>query len=640
MTAPTAKKEQVNRKLMLIRPIILWQYLGNITQRVGFAHFALILILAASCVVHYWKLEATPKWYSDESNHALWARNISNGNWTIGGRPNTNFAVGFSYGFHLLCNVSFWLFGKNLLAVRFLTATSAVACTLLLYLTIRTLGFKYGALIGAFAWNTHTLSVNFTRWGFSHGLAGTLILASLFFFLKADEQKNIRYLYWSGLAAGIAITMTYWTVPIALVMATGFIVRDYRRGLLATGMLVLPIILLTILGTILWNWAYVWRDILALAATPEIRDAVHSESTLGRTLRALVTGYSNVVGVDMYVTLGVIGLLFIKRLYRKILIVSMVLALSILPVLSGGEYLHTFFYRAITFCPLIFLGFGILCGRTIGFIGTVLSRISKLPAKPIHAIGFCIVALCLSHAYAKQVSYLAAGIRTPIDVFCADKIEDTKAAVLFLKSNHKDGYFTIASPMVAHALEYYAVLPKDVAAFNIGTGDRNKFVVDLSLSKAQFFVVDNLFYVHTLPYDSNCLELAWTIEQHNWPLVYEGGEYRIYENPLISETVDAVNVHFEFRSLKAYRVLASRAMKLNDNRAAIEILQKALKRQPRDVSLLNQLAIAHANNAEYDRALDVLDRALKVSPDDQSLMKARASISRKYQKSLAKGIER
>ncbi len=190
----------LGKKLFQIQGILrnrtsaVYQALADSSRRLQCTY--LIVIVLGSCAIHYWRLSETPRWYGDECNQARWAHSISKGDWTINGRPNTGFVAGLSHTFHLLCNVVYPVLGSWLLAVRFVTATSAIVCTILLYLILKEWGFNYGAFLGPLAWNAHPLSVNFTRWGFPHAVAGCLILASFLFFIRADTRRRYNQLYY------------------------------------------------------------------------------------------------------------------------------------------------------------------------------------------------------------------------------------------------------------------------------------------------------------------------------------------------------------------------------------------------------------------------------------------------------------
>lgn len=570
----------------------------------------LVLIILASCIVHYWKLPSTPRWYGDECNHALWARNISSGDWTIGPRANTSFTGGFSYGFHLLCNASFWLFGKNLLAVRFITATSAVICTLLLYLTLKELGFGIGAYLGAFAWNAHALSVNFSRWGFTHDVAGAFILGAFLFLIKANKHKKYLFVCLASLLIGLSITMTYWLVPLAAALTVILLVRYGRKAILPVIIMAAPVSIFAGLGTIIWGYELVLSDIVRLIGSPEVKDAALGSQGIVQTLNQVFSGYLNVLSVDWYTILGTIGLFFLRKKYYVLLASAIVFSASILPVLSGGEYLHTFFYRAMTFCSLLFVGFGAIFDRVTEVI-RVLFR--KFDARILKGIVIAGVTSCLVLGYAKRVYRCYIGIDTPIDIFCADNVNDTKDVAAFLNdASSKDG-FIIASPMVCHALDSKSVVPKDVASFLAPINTDYHFVHDLSLDKAEFLVVDRLFYTHTLPYDPGCLKLAWTIECQKWPLVWKKGEYRVYRNPK-AQPAKSEDKYYRIGVLEFYKRLAADEIENGRYTAAVSCLQQALFDDPNNVEVMNLLAVSLARQSKFKEAVDWFDRALEISP--------------------------
>ena len=488
------------------------------------------------------------------------------------------------------------------------------------------------ALLGAAAWNTQALAVNFTRWGFSHGVAGTLILATLFCFLKADKKHRTGHLFCAALLMGTAVTMTYWTLPGALVLLIALLWRHRWRGALASIGLAVPMALLVAVAVALWGSEIVRQDIRLMLRGPQMASAAGSTRTLGSAVNALAGGYANALFVDPHAIVGTIGLLCVPGVRNKILVAALVLSLAILPVLSAGDILHNFYYRAMTFCPLLFLGFGAGCGRLIRFLRESLRRLNvRLAAYGSVALA-CVPVGLLLWACGLRIRAIAEGITTPIDVFCVRNIPDSRAALEFLNRDNHPGRFIIASPMIAQGFDGRAVHTAQVARFLTEEDTTGKYIHDLSLKNARYFVVDQLLYAHTLHSSPASLELAWTIEKARWPLVWEKGEYRIYANPDTVSAAAPPKRVFHIGSRNFYIRLAGRRIKAKRYQDAIACLGRVRQIHPGDVEALNMLAVVNAKLSRYRQAVRWVDAALRISPDNTATRRNRDSILRAWRR--------
>ena len=69
------------------------------------------------------------------------------------------------------------------------------------------------------------------------------------------------------------------------------------------------------------------------------------------------------------------------------------------------------------------------------------------------------------------------------------------------------------------------------------------------------------------------------------------------------------------RQIICYNILSLSLMKIGDNEEAIKILNKALKYEPKNIHVLNNLGLAYYNLDSFDKSKLYLEECLKINPD-------------------------
>jgi hypothetical protein len=115
-------------------------------------------------------------------------------------------------------------------------------------------------------------------------------------------------------------------------------------------------------------------------------------------------------------------------------------------------------------------------------------------------------------------------------------VEDTGALIAFLNESIEHDDIVLASPQIGWALDARVADFQQSVAY-VG-GDtihfpnnvpRDRFLYDISLDNADYVVMDDLWRDWAVKHIEAVKDMTETIE--TWPVIYEAGEYQVYENP-------------------------------------------------------------------------------------------------------------
>jgi hypothetical protein len=161
---------------------------------------------------------------------------------------------------------------------------------------------------------------------------------------------------------------------------------------------------------------------------------------------------------------------------------------------------------------------------------------------------FVAVVSPLAIALAVSVGGVATTLATPNDALLATDPAAAQAAAAYVLAHERSGDLTLGSPQVVWPLDqpddaagqprplYAADLLQTLAysgqpaAFYPGGLPRARWAFAVSLDRARYVIVDNLLRRLAAPGEvGNLAPLLATVEA--WPIVYQRGEYTVYEHP-------------------------------------------------------------------------------------------------------------
>ncbi|MAS37902.1 MAG: hypothetical protein CL610_28160 [Anaerolineaceae bacterium] len=486
-----------------------------------FYSLALLLILLLAGYLRLHRVELTPGWFSDEGTHLAIARHLREGQVQYFALNQSTLLVARLPLFELVLAGAVRVFGLSMTTLRTLTGLLGVVSVGLLYgVTSYTLNRRV-ALLAAFMLAIYPQAVLYSRFGFSYNLLAPLMLLVLPGLTRYRHTGRRRWLILAAGCVGLGLTsdvmMGIVIVPVLLVS-----LWTRKRDVLWAGLLMaLPfaiyagIMLLTVPDAFLFDLRY---TLTRLGGTSLLEQA-----------RELALNYTILLSQDYWMIAGLIGLFLLPG--RNLRVIA--LGLLLLPILLLGRTvaLHNLSaYYTIPLLPLVALGAGQFAERA--FI-TIASAINTRWAA--HALAALLILTPLVTITWLTIDKVNHFYPTAIDPFLLDA-ETTRQTAHFINTHSQPDDLTIASPGVGWLLENHTAdfqmaaaaegaitphLPPNIPA--------DRWAFDPRYAQAKFVVVDPLWTtwgaVH-IPAVANLL-----VEVEGWPLVYEAGAIRVYENP-------------------------------------------------------------------------------------------------------------
>jgi 4-amino-4-deoxy-L-arabinose transferase-like glycosyltransferase len=500
---------------------------------------ALCLILALAAYLRLANVSDNPGWYTDEGTHLDIAQNLLRGRVQYLAIDQSTLMFAKLPLFELLLAGLLGTIGGGIVTLRTFTGVLGVVSAGMLYWVVRRTQRGRDltlALLAALMLAIYPQATVYSRFGFSYNLLTPLVLLTMLGCWEYLSTSRRCWLALAALAIGLGGVSDLWMFTLLAPLAlTSAIRRDWRHLLWNLWLALLPFGI----------YAGVMLATASQAFLFDLNFTVFRLSKLSLTdqARILATNYSTLIFQDTWVALGVVGLLLLRpaRLRR----LSLLLLLFPILVLGRTTALYSLgFYYMIPLLPFIGLGmatllrYGVPCiwqtvytgplnkSRSLRFAtfraGTVLILLIFIAAPFITSLGFAM----------EQVHD---GFMTPIDSFLLDS-NHARLAAEFVNGHTEPDDVVIASPTLAWLIEANVA---DVQMATVAAGypapdlpaniPADRFAFDPHYGQARFVIVDNLWRnwaVENVPGVPDLLHEVGT-----WPLAFEAGEIRVYENP-------------------------------------------------------------------------------------------------------------
>jgi 4-amino-4-deoxy-L-arabinose transferase-like glycosyltransferase len=498
-----------------------------------------ILILAACTAAVYFRfynLRQTPGWYSDEGNPIDLAENWNQGKWKnygVLGAPYSQRPPMFMY----VTAAAMRVFGVDIGVTRGVGTAASLICVLLVcWIAWKTLGVKEGIMTlwvaGVAPW-----IVIFGRFGLTYNLMAPFFIFSLITIYYYCQKPTMGWLIAAGVSAALASTTDYLGILCGVTVGLALLVKRPR----AIGWFILAFlitIVAVLLPVILTNSQLFLSDTFR---TFFDRGGVQSTPF---SLISVLINYTELLRRESWILIGLCGLFLIKDgLLRNILLTSVGLTLlmvtrAYVPVGGGLHYLMHLF-------PIFGLGLAIFLLNAYDFLKGLLHReFSRLFAhiprltSPVSVFLTSIVVFTplvwMFLSSFAMITYNVDYIFTGNDDLGLVNVQHADQVRTFVSDNVNPGDLVLGSPALIWglptmnradfmtALAWEGHKPKN---FIEVTDDR--FTHDVSLQKAKFVILDPLaeeFAVLVLPGMD-----AWLLEIHQWPVVFEAGDIKVYK---------------------------------------------------------------------------------------------------------------
>jgi 4-amino-4-deoxy-L-arabinose transferase-like glycosyltransferase len=514
--------------------------------RLGLA-LAALGVFALNVALRTTRLAAAPGWDPQEGYNLDIAWNLLHGRLRL-------FALTSAFGQHpplfsLLLAALIHLFGYSIVTLRALVAVEALlTCAALMDLGRRALGAGTALWAGLVFAAAPTFLAN-TRWGYSYAqlmLVAVLCLWALWRYLEAGGTH-----WWvaAALLAGLGVLSDYEGV--ALIALVAAVVWSRERGMAArAAVLAAAPPLLGLLVGLIASPGVFGADLLA---------TFHRASG-GAPALALVlalVNYYRFVTLDVWIALGVFGLFLVGERRARLLLwlYAGLMGAVVIWVRELGPSLHT----AVPLLPPLALGAGLAIHLGVRRLFAWIA--GPTPAAPAvgwrgvrprallaAAVLFLVIASPLAVALAGDAAGISSTFPTRNDAAIATTPAEAQAAARFVLARARPGDLTLGSPQVVWLLDqpedargtsrpiYGADVLQAVAyqghaaAFYPAGLPRGRWAYDVSLARARYVIVDDLIRRLAAPDQvPGLIPLLATVRA--WPVVYQHGEYTIYQRP-------------------------------------------------------------------------------------------------------------
>ncbi|MBN1978638.1 MAG: hypothetical protein JW918_14665 [Anaerolineae bacterium] len=518
---------------------------------------ALCLILALAAYLRLAKVVDNPGWYTDEGTHLDITQNLLRGRVQYLAINQSTLMFAKLPLFELLLAGLLGIFSggintlHTLALLRTLTGTLGVVSVGLLYWFARRTQRGRDpalALLAALMLAIYPQAVVYSRFGFSYNLLAPLVLLASLGCWEYLAAARRRWLALAASAIGLGGASDLWMFALVAPLALVILKRNWRDLSWSLPLALLPFGLYAAAMLATAPQAFLFDLNFTLARL--------SKLSLLAQLGTLATNYSTLLFQDAWIALGVVGLF----LLRPVRLRRLSLLLFLLPILILGRTTALYslgFYYMIPLLPFIGLGVAALLRYGTPYVWQNINSAaaaialdwynpqSRAILKSRSRLGnraylsalllFLIVAAPFAASLESTLRQVSGGFTTPIDPFLVDP-HHARPAAEFVNRHAASDDVVIASPTLAWLIEANVAdvqMATVVAGYaapdlptNIPTG---RFAFDPDYRRARFVVVDNLWHTWAVWNVPGARDVLREVE--TWPLAFEAGEIKVYENP-------------------------------------------------------------------------------------------------------------
>jgi 4-amino-4-deoxy-L-arabinose transferase-like glycosyltransferase len=510
---------------------------------------ALLAIFALAAFLRFYNLRTNPGWYTDEGTDLDIARNLLAGEVRYFALKDSTMLVARPLTMHLILAGLFLLFGStDILVLRIL----AVSCNLLTLLVMGIWGRRiwgtWLALLSALMFAIFPNAVLYGRMGFSYNLLQPLFLIFVFALWEFGQTQKTRWLALAavGTALGLSINLLA-LAPIAFMIL--YLLLRAPRHILWT----LPLSL-SLFGI---------HTVVMLSRAPEAYlfdlSFTNSRFSAGLPLQIvqLTWYYKELLNLNFWFPLGLVGHFLIRdvakrRFFTYYLLFSLFFVVRSTPVTGQG------FYLLLPWLPLISLGLALFLMEAFRFSFAMfktdfealwehfesrwLKRSGYEPVWRPRVKAISVSLLLIFIVLAPLLAVLAEDffsvhwilLNQPDGV--TRSVEGTETLIAFLNQRLAHDDVVLASPQIGWALHARVADFQQAVAYTGGNTihfpsniPQSRFLYDISLDNADYVVIDD----HWRNWAAENIEaVKGMIETvQTWPVIYEAGEFQVYENP-------------------------------------------------------------------------------------------------------------
>lgn len=495
----------------------------------------LLLIVLLAGHLRLTNVAENPGWYTDETTHIDIANHRLAGETQYMLIKDSTLLFGRLPLFHILLVGYFQLTANpdHMLALRTFTALLGVLSVVMVYAAVRRSGGAWLALLAAFVLAIYPQAVLYSRFGFSYNLLPPLILFAVLALERFLTNECKRWLAVGALALGLGLVAEVW----ALTLLIPFVLIAARRPihlLWSVPLFFAPFALYALVNLLTNSSAFLFDLSFTLSRLSPTGGLNEQWTTLFNNYQILIS--------SVWILAGIIGLFTLQPSRLRWIAVLF----FVVPIVTVGRTNALYNLSAYYMIPLLpFVALGVAALIRYGISALVQAGRENLPALNglrgavsgviaggvmMFLAGALLVASIPATLNAVETHYV-----TDIDDFLIAPSE-AKQVAAFINGRVGADDVIIASPVVGwqfggHPVDFQMAV---AAADHIATPHLpanippERLAFDPDYHQARFVVIDNLWRNWGVIFIPGLPDMVTDV-QTNWRLVYELGQFTVYE---------------------------------------------------------------------------------------------------------------
>ncbi len=516
--------------------------LNTVTSRKLFLTLMASAILLFGAYLRLENLRTNPAWYPDEGDNLNVARNLAQGRQRYFALNGPTILEGRLPLYHVvsLTAIKFW--GDDLSTLRGVSALCGIlSIGLLLILGSQSFGIWLGYLAASlFAF--YPSAVLYNRYAFSYDLTAVWVILNLWAVHRYWQTAQRKYLALASFAAGLALTTDF--VGAGVIGANLLFLIFLRKRDVSWAALIMAMPLAIYVLLMLLSDADAWLNDLNFLLFHA------SEHSLLLRFALFMIAYPELLQWDGWIVFGIIGLFTLAdkpmRFYSWLIIVGILAVM-----LRFGRFDSLDFHRFVPALPLIAIGVAALLLKAIPVLMRSVEDIVDLlvaawppaaderPRRWIRAsAGAFLIFFLFFTPFARDIFFDVFHVnfkfRTGLEQVTANSAADAFALGAFVNERVRDDDVVIASSHTNWLMHgqvtnlQQSLAYRGLAVYYPPDIDKRRWAFVPAYERARYVVLDNF----TREFSANLIPAVRVAIQNveQWPLVFQAGEYRVYEN--------------------------------------------------------------------------------------------------------------
>jgi len=466
------------------------------------------------------KLRTVPGWYGDETLTFIVSRDLFHGIasnlslWNTFWHPHYPYQQLYSW----FCGLAAALVGNDILGGRFFNALLALSGALLIWrIGAAPFGNK-AALFAAILFLGYYQSIIHYRMCYAHNAAGVGFVGMTLFLLRDNSWK-------SNLLAGSCLAIAAGSHPIFIYGACAALLCRFSSPKSWIPLFLPSAIIVISSLSISWCRFGPWL----------IEDLRHLQSTFGSRAGIDGGGFQGFLNLYRFITQdwfhigATVGI--ILSFHRKFYPLALVAIISLILLTKNRANLTIFYYQAVIVLPVLALCWA----RIYEFVATQRIMSDK---KYLEVLLWLIPLL----SFGVNFLHLEEGKLLPLNQYwVTQSTDEVEAAAQWINRHTVEedsvgGNANISWLLKAHTIPYLQMVTwygYPTQGYENGN-KKERFRFDASLEHVKYAVVGDIDRRWAFG-EPNVAVITQKIQEQKWPLVWQGPNYMIFENPRLKE---------------------------------------------------------------------------------------------------------